>query len=1122
MTRSSISRKNIPIAFLLAIGAFLIFSCRYAIGGPDEAAESATMLLESSGVEGGLIVHVECGTGELTAALRVGDALVVQGLDKSADNVSKARAHIHKKGVYGPVSAAKWDGKKLPYVDNLVNLVIDRTAMAADQDVLKEIERVLAPRGVAMIKSHVDLRQTALEASEALSSVQGWTVLVKPWPPEFDEWQQHLHGADNNAVSQDSALGPPRHYQWLDDPAWSRSHMGIATIHAVVTANGRLFAVEDRATPENPFLPGRFELIARDAFNGIELWRMSIDVWEPVTRYIKSLAIDLQRRLVAAGDVVYFTPGLTAPVTAYDAATGEIIKTYEGTEQTREIVYDRGVMYLVTGDRADAAVYDVVKPEAWRGVNLGGSDPSAPFGGTGFKSAYAPETPNKPNPRCRIAAIDTETGGTLWEKTGKDTQSYVPASLAVRGKRAVFAAGSEIICLSRQTGEEIWRAACKNSGGEAYDKTGIGEAPIGVAPPTLVLSDKAVYFGWTGGLNAGYGTVDAYDVDSGKLKWSGALSANYLRGPDVFVVDDKVWVSRDTYERIPGKQAGSRGAWRLHAGVGAYGAETGEEIKRIPQIMTGPMSHDRCYRNFITKHFYINSKTGGADFLDLDLGTEYPHHWVRSTCGMPPVPGNGMLYAGPYSCQCSIGEMIPHMKALYGEKHLKRSGQDVAVKRISRLEKGPAFGAVGDAADSALDDAWPTYRHDGMRNGSTKTPISAELKRYWKARVSTVPGPPTIADGKVFVPDVDAHTVCAFSIADGEMLWRFTADARIDSPPTYWQGLLLFGSQDGWVYCVRATDGALAWRFRDLPDRMIGAFQQVESAWPVKGSILIGKAPTAAPSGTKRAAYFAAGRSSFLDGGIRLYALDPVTGEVLARRRLYGPFAEDTGFPATGNQGSRTDVLSTDGQRLYMRHKAFNLDLSDAALRGRHMIASAGFLQGDPQHRTYWIFDTGFRGVTRAANSGDIMVSNGEVTYGIEGFPVHRHSYFDARVKGYRLTAVAPLLNQDVSSATAAKAQVVWRQDVPVTGKAMALAGDTLLVGGCQIFFPPDHPVEKYEAAYAGKLGGILWLASAEDGRKLAEYKLDAVPAWDGMAVAYGKAIVSLDDGTIVCFGPDK
>lgn len=49
--------------------------------GADPAAERAAEILQGSGVTGGLIVHLGCGDGRLTAALSAGGNFVVQGLD---------------------------------------------------------------------------------------------------------------------------------------------------------------------------------------------------------------------------------------------------------------------------------------------------------------------------------------------------------------------------------------------------------------------------------------------------------------------------------------------------------------------------------------------------------------------------------------------------------------------------------------------------------------------------------------------------------------------------------------------------------------------------------------------------------------------------------------------------------------------------------------------------------------------------------------------------------------------------------------------------------------------------------------------------------------------------------
>ncbi|MBL7133035.1 MAG: class I SAM-dependent methyltransferase, partial [Phycisphaerae bacterium] len=104
-------------------------------------------LAKSSGVQGGIVVHLDCGDGQETAKLLLDDRYVVHGLDADAAKVEEARKNIQALRLYGRVSAAVYDGTHLPYVNDLVNLVI---AEPGGQVAEAEILRVLAPGGVAM------------------------------------------------------------------------------------------------------------------------------------------------------------------------------------------------------------------------------------------------------------------------------------------------------------------------------------------------------------------------------------------------------------------------------------------------------------------------------------------------------------------------------------------------------------------------------------------------------------------------------------------------------------------------------------------------------------------------------------------------------------------------------------------------------------------------------------------------------------------------------------------------------------------------------------------------------------------------------------------------------------
>ena len=167
--------------------------------------------------------------------------------------------------------------------------------------------------------------------------------------------------------------------------------MGISTFVSMVTANGRLFSIEDRSLPDNPFLPSRFLYVARDAFNGQTLWTRKIERWESTTVYIKSLPTQQQRRMVATDDVLYCTPVLEGPLAALDAATGKTLKTYEGIAPVQEVAHDQGMLFVNVGERFNAAAYSKTdkKSSGARGT------PGEPFYGGGFRRGYAPEIVDK-------------------------------------------------------------------------------------------------------------------------------------------------------------------------------------------------------------------------------------------------------------------------------------------------------------------------------------------------------------------------------------------------------------------------------------------------------------------------------------------------------------------------------------------------------------------------------------------------------------------------------------------------------------------------------------------------------------------------------------------------------
>ena len=159
-------RRLAGLATLVVLGSLL------APAGALSAAEpaSAEAILAATGVKGGLVVHLGCARGAgpaLTAALRANRRYLVHGLDTDPKAVADARATLRARGVYGPVSVEAFDGKRLPYTDNLVNLVV---AEDLGNVPAGEVMRVLAPGGVAYVKAD-----------------GAWTKTVKPRPDDIDD-----------------------------------------------------------------------------------------------------------------------------------------------------------------------------------------------------------------------------------------------------------------------------------------------------------------------------------------------------------------------------------------------------------------------------------------------------------------------------------------------------------------------------------------------------------------------------------------------------------------------------------------------------------------------------------------------------------------------------------------------------------------------------------------------------------------------------------------------------------------------------------------------------------------------------------------------------------------------
>ena len=187
---------------------------------------------------------------------------------------------------------------------------------------------------------------------------------------------------------------------------------------------------------------------------------------------------------MVVGDTLYCTFELEGPVSAVDAATGELLRVYENTSPTQEVAFDEGILFLNVGDRFSSASYNIVKLKGKPFVE--GADPSQPFYGGGFKEGYAPEVRDKKIPISSILAIEPRTGKQLWAI--RDISNYTAGSLAIKGNYAVYQAGNGLFCVNAKTGKSIWAKEKK-----IVNAVGRDSGTPGTTPNTVVITEDKVF-----------------------------------------------------------------------------------------------------------------------------------------------------------------------------------------------------------------------------------------------------------------------------------------------------------------------------------------------------------------------------------------------------------------------------------------------------------------------------------------------------------------------------------------------------------------------------------------------------------------------------------------------------
>jgi len=824
MQRDSRGKAMRRFRWFLAVGVVLMVPAA-AVGltadAKSDEANLARHLLARAGLSRGICALPRCGDGALAVAVAESSGFLVHALDSRPAAVAVARRLADEKGLLGHrVIVEKRIGAQLPYADNCVDLVLvtDLTEEALGEVSLAEVVRVLRPRGRAILgrstgaqkgspPSEPQLKKWLADAGingTASRDADGvWAEFSKPVPAGVGSWRHWYHEPDNNPISRDAVIKAPYLTQWLGKPYYAA--MPVVT----TAAGGRIFVATGHIAHHDREIPALSTVCARNGYNGAVLWKRKLPEGYLVHR----------SAFVATEDTFYMIDGnrclLLDPETG--AEKGRIaVPGLDG--DWKWIALSGRTLFVLAGDKEPEAQTTLVRSGhdhwSWGALSKGYyRKPRIPWG---FART--------------VAAYDLDRKKALWvHREPKPVDSR--AMGVCDGKVFFYAPESRIGCIDAKSGETLWT----NADAEVLKLIeepgkGLQSLPGFRTSCMMLCTPVALFFQAQQRMN-----IVAVSARDGKFLWTRKKIRN---DPTLLFADGKLVIGGRTVlvDPLSGKTLKELGFW-----------------KAACTRMTG------CPDAFFCRG-------EGLGRYDRARGEYTIDGAARPGCNDGAIPANGLLYVGPWLCDCNL--------SLIGTVTLCPAADfrfDYVAREQDRLEHGEEGAAeVRKLQVNELD--WPTYRANNQRSASSMATVPTGMAQaaLWSYRPRTgySPSPPTAAGGLIFVGGSDGKVRC-INAQTGKLQWDFATAGPIRLPPTIWEGRALVGSGDGYIYALEAATGRLLWRFRAAPvQRRIMVYGSLCSTWPVNSGVLV----------QDGVAYAAAG---IIDrDGTYVYALDARTGGI--------------------------------------------------------------------------------------------------------------------------------------------------------------------------------------------------------------------------------------------------
>jgi len=186
--------------------------------------------------------------------------------------------------------------------------------------------------------------------------------------------------------------------------------------------------------------------------------------------------------------------------------------------------------------------------------------------------------------------------------------------------------------------------------------------------------------------------------------------------------------------------------------------------------------------------------------------------------------------------------------------------------------------------------SWPMWRHDANHSGAMPKDLPSDLHLQWKWEFHA-PEPafpseevrlnfdssyePVTAGRTIFIPSMVTGSITALNTRTGKENWKFYSDGPVRFAPVVWKEKVYFGSDDGFLYCLDASNGQLKWKFRASPEdlksyKLLGNNRLI-SRWAARGGPVL----------KDGIIYFGSGL--WPSEGAYVFAVDAKSGELIWR-----------------------------------------------------------------------------------------------------------------------------------------------------------------------------------------------------------------------------------------------